>query len=110
MARRANLPATCEEFTPRTRSMSNHRPQCGPRHRAAQRGGGIMLTSELIPDSPGARFGRVIRTRHAREFLLRLPRYGAGVRLPMHPPPRAYFCFVASGCMEERIRASEHRF
>src|SRR5262249_19904978 len=110
MARRANLPATCEEFTPRTRSMSNQRPQCGPMHRADQRGGGIMVTSEFIPDSAGARFGSVIRTRHAGEFLLRLSRYGAGVRLPMHHHPRAYFCFVARGCMEERIGASEHRF
>src|SRR5262245_65359940 len=69
-----------------------------------------MVTSEFIPDSAGARFGSVVRTRQAGEFLLRLSRYGADMRLPVHHHPLAYFCFVARGRMEERIGASERRF
>jgi AraC-like DNA-binding protein/quercetin dioxygenase-like cupin family protein len=69
-----------------------------------------VVTSEFIPESAGERFGSVIRTGRTGEFLLRLSRYRAGLRLPVHHHPRAYFTFVARGGMDEWSGGRERRF
>ena len=56
----------------------------------------------LIQSSAGERFGTVISTRRAGEFLLRESRYDAAIRMPTHHHPRAYFCFVFRGGLRER--------
>jgi AraC family transcriptional regulator len=69
-----------------------------------------MVASEFVPESAGARFGSVLRTRQAGEFLLRLSRYRPATHLTVHHHPRAYFTFMAHGGMDERCGGRVHRF
>jgi AraC family transcriptional regulator len=58
--------------------------------------------SLYVAGSAGERFGSVVRTRSAGDFLLRLSLYGPALRMPVHHHPHAYFCLVVRGGMDER--------
>ena len=57
-----------------------------------------------------AEFGRLVRTRQAGDFDLRLSKYAPSVRMPMHRHSAAYFCFVVRGGMDERCPSNRHQF
>jgi AraC family transcriptional regulator len=60
--------------------------------------------------SAAEHFGRVLRTRTAGDFLMRLARYSPELRLPPHRHPGAYFSYVVRGGFDERGECGEHRF
>ncbi len=64
----------------------------------------------FVPDSAGERFGEVLHTRRAGDFLFRESRYPRGLATPAHYHPRAYLCYVAEGVIAERDARGEVRF
>lgn len=53
--------------------------------------------------SAGEQFGTVLRTRRAGDFVFRLSRYPAGLRVPAHHHALAYLSFVVRGELTERL-------
>lgn len=66
--------------------------------------------SLLLQKSAGEQFGTVLRTRTAGDFLLRLSRYGPGLRIPSHHHPVPYFCLVIGGGILEARAGREECF
>jgi AraC family transcriptional regulator len=65
--------------------------------------------SHLIP-SAGERFGTVLRTRRVGDFVFRLSRYPAGLAVPAHHHPLAYFSLVVDGRLRERQGRTQTEF
>jgi len=64
----------------------------------------------FVPGSAGERFGEVVHTRQAGDFLFRESRYPRGLATPAHYHPRAYLCYVAEGTIAERDAHGEVRY
>ena len=66
----------------------------------------------VVPLLPAAapRFGRLLATRAAGDFELRLSRYAGGVEFPAHRHPDAYFCYVVDGGCDERSAGRDRAF
>lgn len=56
------------------------------------------------------RFGRLLATRVAGDFELRLSRYDGGVDLPVHRHPDAYFCYIVDGACDEHFGGRDRGF
>jgi AraC family transcriptional regulator len=64
----------------------------------------------FVPGSAGERFGEVVHTRQAGDFLFRESRYPRGLATPAHYHPSAYLCYVAEGTVAERDAHGEVRY
>jgi len=61
-------------------------------------------------ESAGEHFGSVMGTRSAGDFVLRLSRYPAGLKAPLHHHAHAYFSFIVAGRLRERCLSRERGF
>jgi AraC family transcriptional regulator len=63
--------------------------------------------SLFVRGSAGERFGDVVRTRVAGDFVLRLSSYRGGLLIPAHHHPDAYFSHVVRGGVRESCAGDE---
>ena len=68
-----------------------------------------MTAGPLLP-AAAPRFGRLLATRVAGDFELRLSRYEAGVAFPAHRHPDAYFCYIVDGGCDESSGGRDRAF
>lgn len=68
-----------------------------------------MTAVPLLP-AAAPRFGRLLATRVAGDFELRLSRYEGGVTFPAHRHPDAYFCYIVDGGCDERSGGRDRAF
>jgi AraC family transcriptional regulator len=62
----------------------------------------VSAESLYVPGTAGERFGVVLGTRRAGDFVLRESRYGGDLALPRHHHHESYFVFVVDGAVRER--------
>lgn len=68
------------------------------------------MTAVPLLAAAAPRFGRVLGTRVAGDFHLRLSRYDGSADLPAHRHPDAYFCYVVDGGVDERSSGRDRGF